>query len=63
MITKELKPFKPNANPFIEDLCSMGTPISPNVILMHMNHRDQKLNGAYLLHIPTGQRISIEEEP
>ena len=42
-------------NPFHYDAFSMGTQLSAEIYLMHANHHDSALKGAYLVNINTGE--------
>lgn len=55
-----MEPMKPNAdgtpfNPFNQDFSAMGTQLASNLYLMHYNHPNTALRGAYLVNVITGE--------
>jgi hypothetical protein len=59
-----MEPMKANRdgspfNPFNQDFSAMGTQLSKELYIMHYNHPQSELRGAYLVNIITGERNKL----
>lgn len=56
----KLTPFPPNCNPFHHDLFNMGTQMGSNLMIMHSNHKDQRVDSLILVNPITGERWKLD---
>lgn len=57
---EQMSLFPANANPFSHDVFHMGTKVGANIVIMHPNFSDGRMDYMIIVNVETGERIKVK---